>query len=71
MCILGGGRNTPTTFDNSMPQIKNPVDTINIMAGELLQHQVRLDADVYHATIVSMGHVVDFVYHVTIVACYH
>jgi len=39
----GGGRNTPTTFDNSMPQIKNPVDTINIMAGELLQHQVPED----------------------------
>ncbi len=41
----GGGSGGPplitTGFDNSMPQIRNPVDRINVMAGELLQYQVR------------------------------
>ena len=40
----GGGSGGPplltTGFDNSMPQIRNPVDRINVMAGELLQYQV-------------------------------
>ncbi len=37
----GGGPSVVTTgFDNSMPQIRNPVDRINVMAGELLQYQV-------------------------------
>ena len=31
----GGG------YDNSMPQIRNPVDKLNVTAGELLQFQVR------------------------------
>ncbi|XP_023319632.1 dystroglycan [Eurytemora carolleeae] len=33
----------PTGFDNSMPQIRNPVDKLNVMAGELLQFQVPED----------------------------
>ncbi len=41
----GGGSGGPplitTGFDNSMPQIRNPVDRINVMAGELLQYQVK------------------------------
>jgi hypothetical protein len=41
----GGGPPILTTgFDNSMPQIRNPVDRINVMAGELLQYQVPLPA---------------------------
>jgi len=30
-------------FDNSMPQIRNPVDKLNITAGELIQYQVPSD----------------------------
>jgi len=33
----------PSGFDNSMPQIINPVDKLNVMAGELLQYQVPED----------------------------
>ena len=33
----GGGS---AGFDNSMPQIRNPVDKLNVTAGELLQFQV-------------------------------
>ena len=35
----GGG----ASFDNSMPQIRNPVDKLNVTAGELLQFQVPSD----------------------------
>ena len=37
---LDSARVPPTGFDNSMPQIRNPVDKLNVMAGELLQFQV-------------------------------
>ena len=30
-------------FDNDMPQIRNPVDKLNVTAGELLQYQVMED----------------------------
>lgn len=32
-----------TEYDNSMPQIRNPVDKLNVTAGELLQYQVPSD----------------------------
>jgi neurexin len=37
------GKLPPSGFDNSMPQIINPVDKLNVMAGELLQYQVPED----------------------------
>ena len=37
---VGGSRAPPVGFDNSMPIIKNAVDKLNVMAGELLQYQV-------------------------------
>ena len=34
----GGGAG----YDNSMPDIRNPVDKLNVTAGELLQFQVKI-----------------------------
>jgi dystroglycan 1 len=39
----GPAKLPPSGFDNSMPQIINPVDKLNVMAGELLQYQVPED----------------------------
>jgi len=40
---MGGGSFHHTGYDNSMPQIRNPVDKLNVTAGELLQYQVPHD----------------------------
>lgn len=38
-----GGNYPQAGYDNSMPQIRNPVDKLNVTAGELLQYQVPPD----------------------------
>jgi len=38
-----GGHYPQAGYDNSMPQIRNPVDKLNVTAGELLQYQVPSD----------------------------
>jgi hypothetical protein len=43
----GQSKIAPSGFDNSMPQIINPVDKLNVMAGELLQYQVKYIPNVY------------------------
>jgi len=40
---MSGGNFHHTGYDNSMPQIRNPVDKLNVTAGELLQYQVPHD----------------------------
>jgi len=39
----GGAGVATSGFDNSMPKILNPVDKLNVVAGELLQYQVPED----------------------------
>lgn len=41
--VDNGARVPDSGFDNDMPQIRNPVDKLNVTAGELLQYQVMED----------------------------